>query len=178
MTKNKLVAKRYAKAFLNEKLDKEAFDAMTEEIGSLVGVIQKDETVHEFFVSPVNSKEIKLRIIRNLVEKMHFSGYTLSLFEVLIRKNRIGILASVLEELQEISDQKHNRIRLKVTTAVEPSVSDLKEMKEKISTFFDRELLVERQIDPAIIGGFTIEGDGKLIDLSILGQIERALSDV
>ena len=178
MRNNKQIAKRYAKAFLYEKLDRNEFESMIKEVGALVNVIRSDNNVREFLVSPINTKEVKLNIVRRLAEKLEFTGYTLSLLEMLIRKNRMVILESIHEELLEISDHMHNRIRIRVTTAVEPSVAELKEMAKRISSFFKRETVVERKIDPSIIGGFTIEGDGKLIDMSVMGQIRRALAEI
>jgi len=178
MIHDKQIAKRYAKAFLHEKLDKEMFNAMTGEIKSLVNFFRSDESAFECFTSPVISKDVKLKIIREISEKLGFTGYTLSLLEMLTRKNRMALLETVSDELQDISDHIHNHIRIRVTTAVEPSVTDLDEMSKKISSFFGRKALVERQIDSSIIGGFTLEGDGKFIDMSVMGQIRRALSKV
>lgn len=178
MSINRPLAKRYAKAFLHDDLDSEAFETMIEEVQSLVDRIVADESIHEFFVSPVYSKDNKIMVVRNMVEMLRFTGYTLSLLEILIKKNRIDLLEHVSEELKKIADSMHNRIRIKVTTAYEPSPDDLEEMSGKISRFFGCEVLVERQIDPSIVGGFTIEGDGKLVDMSVVGQIHRALAKI
>ncbi|MCE5250113.1 ATP synthase F1 subunit delta [bacterium] len=178
MIQNRQIAKRYAKAFLHEKLDKNAFDAMTEELKVFVDFLKSDETAREFFTSPLIPKESKLGIIREMGAKLGFNGYTVSLLDMLIRKNRIKLLETIYEELREISDHVHNRIRVAVTTAFEPSVGELDDMAKKISSFFGRKALVERQVDPSIIGGFTLEGDGKFIDISVIGQIRKALSNV
>ena len=43
-------------------------------------------------------------------------------------------------------------------------------------TFIGIVNIVERTIDGSIIGGIVFEGDGKRIDMSIKGQLNRALS--
>ena len=178
MSTNKPLAKRYAKAFLHDDLDREAFETMIEEVQTLVDCIVADESIHEFFVSPVYSRDKKIAVVRNLVEKLELTGYTTSLLEILIRKYRIELLKSISEELKNISDTMNNRIRIKLTTANEPSLDDIAKMSEQIKCFFGREILVERRIDTSIIGGFVIEGDGKLIDMSFIGQIRRALTEI
>ena len=178
MSINKPLAKRYAKAFLHDDLDSETFETMIKEVQTLVDCIVAEESIHEFFVSPVYSKEQKIAVVRNLVEKLELTGYTNSLLGILIRKNRIELLNSVCEELKILSDTMHNRIRVKLTTAYEPSPDEIAEMSEKIKSFFGHEILVERSIDTSILGGFTIEGDGKLIDMSVVGQIHRALAKI
>ncbi len=178
MIQNKKIARRYAKAFLHDNLGKNEIDVLTNEIMSFVMVLESDEKVREFFISPVNSKNTKVKVIKNLAKKIGFSTYTVSLIEILINNDRMKIIFDVFEELQKVSDKIHDRVRIKMTTAYEPSVEDIKELNRRISSYFGRNAIVDRKIDSSIIGGFILEGEGKLVDMSIKGQIERALSEI
>ena len=175
---NRKIAKRYAKAFLHEEMDTEKIDGLTDEMRSFVLALESDEKIKEFFVSPVNSKELKIKIMKTLVEKLGFSTYTFSMIEILIKKDRMDIVSDVYEELQDVSDKIHDRVRVKVTTAYEPSIEDIKELSKRISSYFGRRAIIERQIDREIIGGVILEGEGKVIDMSVMGQIKRALSEI
>jgi len=178
MLQDRRIAKRYAKAFLHEKLDREEFDTMIAEVVALIESMHTDHNTEEFFLSPVYSREKKIAVVRLLAKKLKFSDYTLSLLEMLIRKKRINLLDTIAEELRDLSDTMHNRIRVTVTTAYEPSPDDLKEISDKIRRFFKRNVLVERRIDRSILGGFVIESEGKMIDMSVMGQIRKALQKV
>jgi len=151
---------------------------MADEVMALAHVIESDKDIKEFFISPVNSRKQKLKVVGNIVKKLELSTYTLNFFELLINKNRITLMSSVAEELQEISDQIKGFMRVALTTAFEPSVTELEELSERISKYFGRKAIVERNINPEILGGFILEGDGKLIDMSVRGQIRRILSKV
>lgn len=176
MIYDKRIAKRYAKAFLSDKVDRKEIDVLAEEMKALVKAFHSDQDIEEFFASPVTLREDKIKVVKKIGKTFDLSPYTVSLLELLIKKDRIIILDSVAEELDELSDRIHERIRVKVTTAVEPSTDDIGTLSERIGTFFGGETKVERQIDPSIIGGFILEGDGKRIDLSIRGQIRRILT--
>ncbi len=175
---NRKIAKRYAKAFFHGEMDTERIDALTDEMRSFVLALESDEKMKEFFISPVNSKELKIKILKALVDKLGFSLYAFSLLEILIKKDRINIVPDVYEELQNVSNKIHGRVKVKVTTAYEPSTDDIKELSERISGFFGQKAIIERQIDRDIIGGVILEGDGKVIDMSVKHQIERALSEI
>ncbi len=178
MAQNRRIAKRYAKAFLHEKANREKIDLLAEEFNALVNVFDNDPSLLEFFVTPAAPKSSKVKAAGNIMEKLGFSSYTRSLFELLIKKDRIAIIDAIAEELRDISDHLNDRIRVKVTTAVEPSVSDLDVMAERIGKYFGKNAAVEREIDSSIIGGFVLEGDGKMVDLSIKGQLKRILTKV
>ena len=175
---NRKIAKRYAKAFFHEEMDTERIDALTDEMRSFVLALESDEKIKEFFISPVNSKEVKIKIVKTLVDKLGFSSYAFSLIKILVKKDRIDIVSDVYEELQDVSDKIHDRIKVKVTTAYEPSTEDIKELSKRISGYFGQKAIIERQIDRDIIGGVILEGDGKIIDMSVKHQIKRALSDI
>jgi len=175
---NRKIAKRYAKAFFLDGIDTDKIDRMTGEVRSLVAAIGEDGQIRKFFTSPVIPKSAKLTVVKNLAEKFEFLPSTLSLMELLIKHDRMDIIGDVFEEFQSISDRIHERIRVKITTAYEPSKDELEDISRRIGNYFGRKAIVERFIDRDIIGGFILESEDKLIDMSIRGQIQRALSDI
>ncbi|MCD6308638.1 MAG: ATP synthase F1 subunit delta [Candidatus Latescibacteria bacterium] len=176
MIDDRRIARRYAKAFLHGGLEKEGVERLADEFRALVDIIDSDETVSEFFKSPLAAKKNKIHAVRKIGAKLGLSPFTVELLEILIKKDRIGIIDAVADELHDLSDRINDRVRVFLTTANEPSVDEIAEIAERIGGFFKRQVTVERSIDPAIIGGFILQGDGKLIDLSVRGQIGRILT--
>ena len=175
MAQNRKIARRYAKAFVHDKLDKKQIDTLTGELESFIITLESDERINEFFKSPVYSGDVKIKVIGNIGKKIGFSTYIVSLIETLIKNDRMNIINDIFYELRSISDEVNNRVRVKVTTAYEPSVKDVNVLSQRISDFFGRHAIVERHIEKSIIGGFVLEGDDRIIDMSVKGQIERAL---
>ena len=178
MIENRKIAKRYAKAFLHGEVNLDEVDKLVEEIHALDMALGADERFREYLTSPVNPKENKIRIMREIADKFSLSPLTAAFVEVLIGKRRMNIMHEVYEELLAVSDMLHDRIRVSVVTAYEPSVTDIEDLARKINKYFERKVLVSRSIDESIIGGFVIEGEGKRIDMSVRGQIERLLENV
>lgn len=172
------IARRYAKAFQHENISAEDFTVLTDEIRAIVDVVKTDAAVQEFMNSPVYQRKQKIGVMRRLVDELGMSEHTFALLEILIRKNRINLLENVYEELVVINDAMNDQVRVTVTTAYEPSKDELAEIAEKISVFFNKKVLVKRDIDPSIIGGFIVEGENKKIDMSVLGQVRKLLERV
>ena len=178
MIKNKLVAKRYVKAFAHEHTYKEKISRLSDELKAIAKALESDDNLGEFFRSPITPRDVKLRVINNMAKQLDLSSYTRSLLGLLIRNRRMEYLPSVAEELQMLSDELNDRVRVTITTAYEPSAQELEDLSKRISKYFKRKVLAERQIDPSIIGGFILEGDEKVIDMSIKSQIERIFSKI
>jgi len=170
-----VLAKRYAKIFLNGKITSDDILTLAAEIQFIAVAIKANSFILEFLSNPVILNEQKLQVIQSFVRQGGFSPYTRSLLELLIKKNRAELIPVISSELHKVADVILNRIRVKLTTAVEPSVFELEDVSQKIGRFFGKKVFVERHINPSIIGGFILEGDGKLIDLSVMGQLKRLL---
>jgi len=176
MIKETQIAKRYARVFLNQKMGRDSILILAAEMQFIADTIIAEPEIREFFKSPVVPRKTKIEISRNLVERGGFSHYTLALLEMLINKDRADIIVNVSRELHFIADTLLCRIRVRMTTAAEPSETEIEGLSGRIGRFFGKNVFVERYRDPSLIGGFLLEGEGKLIDLSINGQIRRALS--
>ncbi len=174
MIHNRKIAKRYAKAFTHAKMSEKEIDSLIDEMKSFLYALESDIRIKEYFESPVNPKSVKLKVLNDMGEKIGFSERFLSMIEVLVKKDRINLLRDVFDELMIHSDLLHDRIRVHVTTAYEPSADEIGTIAGKISEYFGRNAIVERSIDSSIIGGIVLEGDGKKIDMSVKGQLEKA----
>lgn len=178
MINDRRIARRYAKAFLHKEIAPADLDRMTEELKAIVKALESDQGVHEFFVNPVTKKKDKLASIGNISDKLGLSALTKSMLELLVKKDRFAIIDAVAAELQDASDMVNDRVRVVLTTSREPSADEIDDIAGRIGTFFKRRTVVERKIEPSIIDGFIIEGDGKMIDMSITGQLRRILTKV
>ncbi len=178
MINDRRLARRYAKAFLHEDIAPADLDRMAEELKAIVRALESDPAAHEFFVNPVTKRKDKLTSIGNIADKLKLSALTKSMLELLVKKDRFAIIDAVAAELQEASDMVNDRVRVVLTTSREPSVAEIDDIAGRVGTFFKRRTVVERIIEPSIIDGFIIEGDGKLIDMSITGQLRRILTKV
>lgn len=169
------IARRYARIFLTEKMAKDSILTLAAEMQFISDTISADAFIAEFLTSPAISSEKKLGVVRALVRRGQFSHFTLELLETLIRHSREDIIVHVSRRLHFIADDILNRIRVQMYTAAEPSVTEVEGLSRRIGHFFEKNVFVERFVDQSIIGGFVLEGDGKRVDMSIRGQLEKIL---
>ena len=178
MKSDRRIAKRYARAFEHESVDIERFDALAEETRLLATTLDADIALRDFFVSPVTPQKTKLTAAGRIADTLSLSPLTRALLNILIRKDRMPVLTSVADELETLADSRGNRMRLKVTTVNEPSAGELADISARLGKYFECEAVVEHAVDSKLIGGFTVEGEDTLIDMSVRGQIAHIISRV
>lgn len=176
ISKKIYLAKRYARIFLNDKMSPPEILTLAAEIQFISDSLQKDPFfVEHFILNPKFNDHEKENSILKFSEKGGLSVHTKELLRILVKKNRIEILPFVAQELHKVADIILNRVRVKMTTAFEPDAIEIKDISKTISSFFGKNVFVERHIDQSLIGGFVLEGDGKLVDLSLKGQLRKNL---
>ncbi|MBL7788614.1 MAG: ATP synthase F1 subunit delta [Chitinophagales bacterium] len=159
----------YAKALFSLATEKKN----TASIKADVMALQSLATENAEFKDIIKNPTISATLMNDLVQKL-FSGKlqpeTLDFLRLLIKKGRIGQLASICEAVVFFINQSENLTHVKLTTAT--AVSDNE--KSQIASKFlgDRKCEIENIVNPEIVGGFVLEFDNKILDNSISTQLQ------
>jgi F-type H+-transporting ATPase subunit delta len=168
-------AKRYARIFLTDKISPGDTLILAAEMQFIANVVRKNRDIKTFLENPVTPVEKMFEMLNVFTDRGGFSAFTKSLLALLAKRRRMELLIYIATELHSISDQILSRIRVRLSTAQEPSTLDTEAISKKIGHYFNKNVFVEYFHDPSLIGGFLVEGDGKLIDMSIKGQLDRLI---
>ena len=171
---NPRLAQRYAKSLVDLSIEMDQFDAVHNDILFLQDIINKSREFVLMLNSPIIKADKKYKII-DAVTQGKVSKISQTFIKLLCNKNREanlpGIVTSFLSQYNKIKGL-HNA---KLTTATPLSESMINTFVSKIKTSSSIEnLTLETEVDEKLIGGFILEMEGKLIDASIL----RDLNDV
>lgn len=171
---NPRLAQRYAKSLVDISIEKDQFDEVRQDVLLLQHIIKSSREFVVMLDSPVIKSDKKYKILE-AVTKNKTSLITQTFLKLLCNKNREanlpGIVSSFLQQYNTIKGL-HNA---KLTTATKLSEEMVNSFVTKIKASSSIEhLTLETEIDEKLIGGFVLEMEGKLIDASIL----RDLNDV
>jgi F-type H+-transporting ATPase subunit delta len=166
------VAKVYAEAMLRAAQTRNEGDKLLEEFESLVqDVLSADPRLEAFLSSGVISKQAKAQAIRSV-----FSGRASALFVnsllVLNDHGRLDLLRPIVAACRELRDQQAGRMRVQVRSAV-PLPDDQRELLlQQLRETFDKEPLLETQVDQDLLGGMVVQVGDWLYDHSVRTQLE------
>ena len=96
---------------------------------------------------------------------------------LLVDRGRIGIVDGIAQRFLELSFKKDSIEIAKVTSSIELSTQQQKNLAQKLKTITGaKQIKLALKVDPSLIGGFTVEIGSKLIDTSIRGQLRQITS--
>ena len=171
---NPRLAGRYAKSLIDLAKELNQVDVICADMKFVQSICKSN---HDFVLvlrSPIIKPGTKAKIIETIT-KDRVNITTSSFIQLLIRKGRESNLPEIADAYIEQVNVLKDIHQVKITTAVPISEAIKNEIvaKVKYSSSYQN-IEIETLVDEDLIGGFLLEMEGKLVDASIL----RELNDI
>lgn len=171
---NPRLAERYAKSLVELTIELGQFDLVNTDIRQLQQICDVSREFVLMLKSPIITADRKFAIIAKVTDDT-ISKTTQTFIKLLCAKNRESILPEIISSFVDQYNIIKGIHRVKLTTAIAVSDEVKQSFIEKIQSDNSiKNIELETSVKPALIGGFLLEMDGKMIDASI----QRDLNDV
>ncbi len=161
----------YAEALFEAARERDELEEGLSDLGEFVDALRESEELRLFFYGGQIPERQKRRALDGLTEGMKTS--TTNFLKVLVDNGREEILDEVLVRYEQLVKEHLGRIEVEVTTAIDLSDEQLDRLKERLGGVLEgREILLEANVDPDLVGGAVFRFGGKLMDGSIRGRLE------
>jgi F-type H+-transporting ATPase subunit delta len=167
------VAIRYAKALVDVALVKNQADAVRAELHQFAGMLAESRELAEVMTNPAVPGPQKKSLLQVLAERAGFSITTVNFLNVLVDHHRINIFDEIISSVQHEFDQRLGIEAVQVTTAVSLSEDQKERLSEKLREFTQKEVRLQYQTDPGLIGGLVARIGSTVYDGSIREQLSR-----
>ena len=161
----------YAGALFEAARERGELEEVLSDLGEFVAALHDSEELRLFDYGGQVPERQKRRAIDGLTEGMKTS--TTNFLKVLVDNGREEILEEVLGRYEQLVKEHLGRIEVGVTTAVELSQEQLDRVKERLGRVLEgKEVVLETNVDPELIGGAVFRFGGRMMDGSIRGRLE------
>ena len=128
------------------------------------------------YIQLLSSPSIPLKERLGIVEAA-FSDvnpkYVLSYLKLMCEKGRIQYFIDSSDEYQALLDASMHIAKARITSAVELTESEKKKLISKLELLEKCEVHAEYFVDGALLGGLTVEIDGKIMDGSLRHRLHE-----
>lgn len=174
---NTAVALKYAKALFDTALEDGKLGEVTRDADFLRRLREEDPAFVNFLVSPEVLTEHKMEFVKTVFEP-RLDPLTVNFIRLLVEKARIEHLPEIRKEFDRLQEEHQGRLRAQVMTAVPLSGEQENRLKQQLDRITGKNIEIEKQVDPAILGGVVVHLGNKIIDRSLryeLRQLEESL---
>lgn len=161
----------YAEALFEASRERDELEEVLSDLGEFAGALHESEELRLFFYGGQIPERQKRTALDGLTEGMKTS--TTNFLKVLVDNGREEILEEVLARYEGLVKEHLGRIEVEVTTAIELSEGERDRLKERLGSVLEgREIVLETNVVPDLLGGAVFRFGGRLMDGSIRGRLE------
>lgn len=166
------IARRYARALFSLAVESNRVEPWSDALQALQATVEGSSDLQDVLSNPVYSKEQRRAIVGRLAEALRLDPEPSNLLYLLGDRNRLGFLPAVVENFRDLADAHLGRLRARVTSAVPLDAQAAQAIADKLSQATKAQVLLERAVDPALLGGVVAQVGSLVYDGSVRTQLE------
>uniref|UniRef100_A0A7C1F7K4 ATP synthase subunit delta n=1 Tax=Ammonifex degensii TaxID=42838 RepID=A0A7C1F7K4_9THEO len=171
------VAERYAGALFDIAQEKGLMDKIEQELREVLETLDASADFRRVFYHPQVPTSVKKEIVKEIFGA-RVEPYTLNFMNVLLDSRRELFFKDIVAEYTRLVNETRNVVEVKVTSAVEVPSASKDDLVEALAKVTGKEVRVDYQVKPEILGGLVIRIGNRVIDTSIVRQLERLKEQV
>ncbi|MCB1184342.1 ATP synthase F1 subunit delta [bacterium] len=169
--RDRKVATRYAEALLISAKQAGVLAEVAESYAAVLEVVRGNRDLVTFMDSP----QVRVEEKKDLLKKV-FGGklepVLLNFFFLLIDRNRIENTRDIGEVFAELVEEDMGVVRAKVVTAISLPDDLAAALERKLAAFTGKRIILEKKVDPAVIGGVCVTMGDKILDGTVRTNLD------
>jgi F-type H+-transporting ATPase subunit delta len=166
------VALKYARALFAESRERGSLARVTADMEALRSLPSEDRAFLDFLVSPQVLTETKLVFVE-AVFAPRTERLVADFLRLLVDKGRIGLLPEITAAFRQLIEEDQGILRARVETAVPLGADQEARLKRDLDHLTGKQVLLEKAVDPSVLGGVIVYLGNKIIDRSLRRGLER-----
>ena len=161
----------YARALVEEAKEQGRLADVHRDLGDFVAAVDEVPELASLLENPEIDRSAKTSVLEELLA----GGDELvrNFLLLLVEKGRIAELHQIAREVDSLVAALEQRLEVHLTTAVELSDDEARELVEQIEQAAGRKVEATRDVDPALIGGLVLQVGSRRVDASVRGRFDR-----
>lgn len=176
MRRGAAVARRYAKALWELASQESRLEAVGQELLRFERALADEPALRSVLLLPWTTAATKRAIVVAASEQLGLSTLARNFLALVAQRRRMALLADIREAYQALADQAAGRVRARVRSAAPLNDTQRAALRERLGRRLGKTVLLDTEVDPALLGGFVAEVGGQVLDMSVAGQLS-ALGD-
>jgi F-type H+-transporting ATPase subunit delta len=167
------LAGRYASALFSLARDEKQIDAVSRSLDSLKQALVDSREFGQLVASPLVDRDEAGKTLAAISAQLNLDPITSNFLQVLARNGRKGQLGQVIRLFRRLAAEHRGETTAEVVTAHPMSDDQVASLKTQLKARAGRDVTIEAQIDPEILGGVIVKLGSQMIDASLKTKLNR-----
>jgi F-type H+-transporting ATPase subunit delta len=166
------VSKRYAKALFSLGQEDGNFEQYGQELSEFETFFRDNEDFRQVIVNPVFALEDRRKVLQVVLDKTNFSGVVKNFLNLLLDKNRMGVIEAIKAYYSRLTDEVSGIARAEIITARPLKQEALGRIERSLEGLTSKKIKPEVREEKDLIGGIVVKIGDLVLDGSVKAQIE------
>lgn len=163
----------YAEALLELAQNSNSLQPITNDLSLVADILSKSVDLQRYLFNPLIRVSAKKNLLQELL-KDQISDKILNFLFVLLDRRRIFLINTIIEKYLELTYKVEATVLVYISSAIALNEDQQQELVNKIKDMTSSQnVKLVININPSLIGGFTIKIGSKIIDVSLLGRLQQ-----
>jgi F-type H+-transporting ATPase subunit delta len=167
------LAGRYASALFDLAREQRQIDSVSRSLDALNQALLDSREFAELVASPLVSRDQAGQAFAALAPQLNLDPITANFLGVLARNGRKGELRGIIRAFRRLAAEHRGETTADVITARPLNDDQLAQLKQQLRARAGREVTIDAQVDPNILGGIVVKLGSQRIDASIRTKLNR-----
>jgi F-type H+-transporting ATPase subunit delta len=169
--KNLAIARRYAKALLLISKEDGQTETYRDELDKFANLLAQEKQLDLAITNPLYDSAGRRKVLLAVIEKIGLSKVMRAFLLLLYDKGRIGFCGHINDFYQKMADELEGITRASLISATELSSDTVQKIRDALSKRTGREIVLEVEQDPTLVGGIVTRIGDLILDGSIKTQL-------
>jgi len=166
------VSKRYAKALFSLGQEDGHFEQHGRDLTEFVIFCRDNTDFRQVIANPIFAVEDRKKILLTVLDKSGFSDMVKNFLNLLLDKNRIGVIEAITDHYARLTDEVSDIARAEIITAKPLKEEALGRIEKSLEGLTSKKIRTDVKEDPDLIGGVVVKIGDMVLDGSVKAQLE------
>jgi len=171
---SKAIARRYARALLAIGKEDGQYLKYGEELNDFATFLTENKQVVDALTNPLYNLQNRRKVLEFVLEKSGYTPISSNFLKLLLEKNRVRFTADINEFYRKLTDDLQGISTATIISASELSSDVVTKVKDAIAKITNRQIRLEMEVDPSLIGGIVT----RVGDLNFDGSVRTQLLSI
>jgi len=167
------LAGRYASALFDLARDQKQIESVGKSLEALGQALVDSKDFNELVTSPLVSREKASKALAAIAPDLGLDPITTNFLGVLAKNGRKNQLQNVIRAYRRLAAEHRGETTADVVTARPLNDDQLTQLKQQLRSRAGRDVTIDAQVDPTILGGIVVKLGSQQIDASIRTKLNR-----
>jgi len=167
------LAGRYASALFGLARDERQIDSVGSSLDTLNQALADSREFAQLVSSPLIGRDEAGKAFAAIASSLGLDAITANFLQVLARNGRKGQLQPVIRSFRLLAAEHRGETTAEVITAHPLKDNQVAQLKQQLKARAGRDVAIETQVQPEILGGIVVKMGSQMIDASIRTKLNR-----